>query len=88
MAFETTATNATVRAKMKCLSAAIPTGGDTEMVKLFAVCDDENKTWAKYTPGGSLELSINNPAAQGRFKVGEHYFVDISPAPAREADEP
>lgn len=77
----------TVRAKMKCHSASVPEGGDTEIVTLYPVCDDENKTWAKYTPGGAASLSINNPAAQGRFKVGEHYFVDFAPAPSGEADE-
>lgn len=76
-----------LRAKMKCQSAEIPSGGDTEVVRLFAVVDDENKTWAKYTPGGDLSLCINNPAAQGRFKAGETYFIDFTPAPAREADE-
>lgn len=77
----------TIRAKMKCLSAHVPTGSETEHVRLFAVADDENKTWAKYTPGGELTLSISNPAAQGRFTVDAYYFIDITPAPAKEADE-
>lgn len=76
-----------IRAKMKCHGAAIPEGGDTEAVSLFPVCDDENRSWAKYTPGGSVTLYINNPAAQGRFKVGQTYFVDFVEAPAKEADE-
>lgn len=70
-----------VRAKMKCESIS------GNQVRFWAVCDDANKTWAKYTPCGNVEMTIEQPAALEQFKVGEHYFVDFSPAPAAESDE-
>lgn len=72
-----------VRAKMKCEKAElIGTTAGTESVQLRAVYDgsDENKQWAIYTPAGVCALSIDNPAAQGKFEVGKEYFIDISPA--------
>lgn len=70
-----------VRAKMQCQSK------DGNQVTLYAVVDDENKTWAQYTPCGSVQMTIDNPTALERFEVGKHYFVDFTPAPAAEADE-
>jgi hypothetical protein len=56
-------------------------------VKLRAVYDEQNKTWAQYTPCGEVSMTIDNPTALERFTVGQHYFVDFTPAPAKEADE-
>lgn len=56
-------------------------------VELSPVQGPENSTWSKYTPGGSIKLTINNPEAFSAFKIGEYYFVDFTPAPAKEADE-
>lgn len=56
-------------------------------VKLSAVQGEENKTWAKYTPSGSIELQIDNPNAYEAFVLGQTYFVDFRPAPEKEADE-
>lgn len=82
-----------VRCKMKCtevLTGASNHGAgkqDFARVKLSAVAGEENKTWSKWTPGGTVELSINNPDAFAAFTIGETYFVDFSPAPATEAEE-
>jgi hypothetical protein len=59
----------------------------TTAVVLTAVTDDANKTWAKYTPSGKIELSIDNPDAYEAFVLGKTYFIDFSEAPAKEADE-
>ena len=59
----------------------------SDTVKLTAVAGDENKTWSKYTPSGSVELTISNPEAFDQFKIGEFYFVDFTRAPATEAEE-
>ena len=56
-------------------------------VVLSAVSGEENKTWAKYTPSGKIELLIDNPDAYDQFELGRTYFVDFSKAPAKEADE-
>lgn len=84
-----------VRAKMRCTvvaKRAINYGTnagtiDTTEVELTPVSDDANKTWSKWTPGGSVKLTINNPEAFDQFQPGETYFVDFTPAPQKEADE-
>ena len=59
----------------------------TTAVVLYAVSGDENKTWAKHTPSGKIEISIDNPDAYDQFELGKTYFVDSTPAPAKESDE-
>jgi hypothetical protein len=60
-----------------------------EVVKLHAVYSDKegspNKAWAKATPSGTLELTIDNPAAQGVLRPGQFYYVDLIPC---ERDSP
>ncbi len=70
-----------VRAKMKVSSKS------GNQVRLDAVTDEQNKTWAQYTPCGSVNMSIDNPSALDQFEVGKTYFVDFSEAPAAESDE-
>lgn len=41
---------------------------------------DENNTFAKYTPSANLEMYVNNPALVGKFKVGDKFYVDFTPA--------
>jgi len=59
----------------------------SDTVKLSAVSGEENKTWSKYTPSGSVELTITNPETFDQFKIGEFFFVDFTAAPATEAEE-
>jgi hypothetical protein len=58
-----------------------------QCVKLAAVSDPANKSWATATPCGTVELQINNPEAFDQLKVGAYFFVDFTPAPAKESDE-
>lgn len=84
-----------IRCKVRCTSithTATNYGADagkheSDSVKLNAVNDEANKTWSKWTPSGSFDLSINNPEALKQFEVGQTYFVDFTPAPQKEADE-
>jgi hypothetical protein len=32
-------------------------------------------------------ISITNPDVVGQLELGQHYFIDFSPAPATEAEE-
>lgn len=48
---------------------------------------DENNTYAKFSPSGSLSLTVANPNLLGKFKAGEEYYLDFTkakdaPAPA------
>lgn len=39
-----------------------------------------NHQWSKWTPSGSMSLSITNPPARGMFEVGEEYDIIVRPA--------
>jgi len=70
-----------IRAKFHCTRITSDDGYDNEVVCLDAVSDEKetNKTWAKFTPDGSLKLMISNPKAKGKFKILKEYFIDITP---------
>lgn len=38
---------------------------------------DANTEWSKYTPNGSLQMTINNPTASNQFEIGEVYELLI-----------
>ena len=75
-----------MRAKMYISS--IEQFGAQEVLKLNAVGaksypedgSDEDNTYAKFSPSASLSLAIANPALIGKFKPGEKYYVDFTPA--------
>ena len=56
--------------------------GTTEQVTLYAVAggSEENKSFAKYTPCATLQISIDNPDAQGYLVKGNQFYIDITPA--------
>lgn len=64
-----------VRAKFRC------NGNKDGVVLLLAVTkgSEENKTFWKYTPAGSISLSITNPDAVSQFEAGKEYYVDFTP---------
>jgi hypothetical protein len=71
-----------ITAKMACHSTpSVDTCGN-ELVSLNAVYAEQgvNKAWAQATPCGSLSLSINNPAAQGKFRAGKEYIITVREA--------
>ena len=80
-----------LRAKMRCTSVTSHDAGAgqvNELVTLIAVSKDgseDNKTWAKFTPSGTLALTITNPEAQARMKPGREYYVDLEEVAAAEA---
>jgi len=41
---------------------------------------DENNTYAKFSPSGQLQLTIQNPALIGNFAVNEEYYLDFTKA--------
>ncbi len=43
---------------------------------------DEDNTYAKFSPSGALSLTIANPALIGKFKAGDKYYLDFTPAAA------
>lgn len=79
--------SAFMRAKMQVTKVVRGIGCDT--VTMNAVCktgsypadgSDEDNTYAKFSPSGSLELSIANPALVGRIEPGTKFYLDFTPA--------
>lgn len=70
----------TVRAKFQCIGVSEDTSGNKNVnfLPVTTGCE-ENKSFAKYTPGGSLYLTISpETAAYDAFEVGKEYYLDIS----------
>lgn len=71
----------TTRCKFRCESVQKIDGAEpAENITLRASYDDspENKVWSKYTPSGSFQMYVTNPAVLGRFVQGKDYYLDIS----------
>lgn len=58
-----------------------PAPVDSEAVELVPVNGKGNEDWSRWTPSGSLKLTITNPEAVKQFEVGKDYFVDFTPVP-------
>lgn len=41
---------------------------------------DEDQQFARFSPSGSLSLTIANPALVEKFKVGDTFYLDFKPA--------
>lgn len=41
---------------------------------------DENNSFARWTPSASTRILIANPELLGKFKVGQEFYVDFTPA--------
>lgn len=41
---------------------------------------DENNTYASFTPTAELTMTVNNPNLLGKFKEGQEFYVDFTPA--------
>ena len=60
-----------------------------ETLNMHAVCagkypadgSDEDNTYARFSPGANLSINIANPDLFGKFKVGDKFYVDFTPAP-------
>lgn len=77
-----------IRAKFKCQAVAhheAPTGGVNLIVSLGAVYGkdgSDNAQWSKWTPSGTLSMTITNPEVGDFFKPGGEYYLDLTPAAA------
>lgn len=43
--------------------------------------ESEDNTYARYTPQASLSMVVTNPELIGKFKQGDAFYVDFTPAP-------
>ena len=69
---------ATMQAKLKV--QYVVSAGDSEVLIMAPVTtgSEENKSFAKWTPWGKLELGISNPNLLGTFNPGDEYIVDFT----------
>lgn len=75
-----------VKAKFKCQS--ISGDENNKNIQMNAVIgydekgvrSDENESWSKYTPSGSLQINITNPDAFNQFEIGKEYYLTFDPA--------
>lgn len=59
-----------------------------ETLAMHAVCKpsyadsefDEDNTFARMSPGATLTINIANPELWGKFKHGDKFYVDFTPA--------
>jgi len=42
---------------------------------------EEDKQFHKYTPSGSIKLTVDNPPLIEKLKLGQSYYVDFTEAP-------
>lgn len=42
--------------------------------------ESEDNSFARWTPSGSVELTITNPDLFGKFVAGQKFYVDFTPA--------
>lgn len=75
-----------VRAKFTCVTVKSNDGQAPDLlgyeVLLHPVTggSEENKSFYKWTPGGSIALSTINPEAAAQFEEGKTYYIDFTPA--------
>jgi len=72
-----------VRAKFKCIAVNDDPEYQQKLIAFNPVIggSDENKSFAKYTPAGSISLNISyETQASNFFEEGKEYFVDFSVA--------
>lgn len=73
-----------VRAKFKVTQLNLSHDGYSVSTTLMLVPvttgSEENKTFYKYTPGGSISLSVVNEEAVKQFELGKEYYVDFTKA--------
>jgi hypothetical protein len=74
-----------MRAKMKVSAVKLTEYG--EVIEAAPVCGDspfgangesEDNTFARFTPCGSLSLTVSNPDLLGKIKPGQKFYVDFT----------
>jgi hypothetical protein len=70
-----------VRAKFVCNGVKESPEYEQKLISLSPVISgsEENKSFAKYTPAGSVSLNISNETqAANFFEEGKEYYIDFS----------
>ncbi len=71
----------TTRCKFRLYSITDNGNGAMRTYKFHAVSGDdvpEDVRFTKFTPNGTLEVTIDNPSAQKMLAIGQYYYLDIT----------
>jgi len=75
---------ATVRAKFRFIEKTDMHWSSTAKKLVFQPEYDtsipEDQRFAKATPSGRFEMTVDNPSALEQFELGKTYYVDFAPA--------
>ena len=81
---------ARTRAKFQCYS--VQDHGHNKTIRMGVVYSrkdgTENRDFTKATPSGTIEMSIDNPAAAVQFKPLRYYYVDFQECQDQDPDKP
>lgn len=84
MTAEAVATRCKMRVSEVTRSMSADGSVESERVKLTAVYSNDpenvNAQWSRWTPNGSVDITISNPAAMGKLSKGHEFYVDFTPA--------
>lgn len=72
-----------IKAKFKVTTVKHVDWSDAvRVIELSAVTSGskENADWSKWTPAGSISLTIDNPVASDQLKLGSEVYVELTPA--------
>lgn len=78
-----------MRAKMRVNNVERSDNSNSETLHLSAVCksegypadgSDENNSFARWTPSAEMKITVTNPELFGKFRVGQEFYVDFTPA--------
>lgn len=56
---------------------------DVRVIELQALMDsttEENRRFAKFTPSGTITMTIDNPSASDYLAIGKKFYVDFTEA--------
>lgn len=72
------------RAKFMCNQIAMNLYGIEYRFNAVTADDiPENESFFKYTPAGSLSITVTNPNV--KFELGESYYLDFTPSKVEES---
>jgi len=69
-----------VQAMFKCESKAVATWDPAQWIITFRATnksDGDNMDWSKWTPTGSISMTVTNPEAVAAFEVGSFYRLSF-----------
>ncbi len=75
----------TVRAKFQVVEVTEHAHYSARTVKLMPRYDEsipEDRRFARATPSGEFTMFVDNPAALEQLKLGQDFYIDLTPVPA------